>query len=242
LIIGLGASLGMLWLALSTREEARIRWLLLGLGVQAGMFIGARAAFVLEHLNYYSTRRAEILNPSAGGLWWPGAVIGGLLVILIIGLTSKEIKLTFDAFRVFLIPMAVSFWLAAWSAGVAYGARLDPSIWWGVPMLDLNGVTAPRVPVQPAAALTLLALLGGIEWMWKGAIPAGRKSGVMLLVLGVHTLLFSFMRVDPVQPVLDIRLDVWAAILLVLITLVFLATTFDVKSRRKRTAEKEGIE
>ena len=156
----------------------RIRWLLYGLAVLAGALLGARLAFVLEHVAYYSTRQNEILNFRAGGLWWPGAAAFGMLVILVIGILRKhKILETFDKFSVFLLPLALSFWLAAWSAGVAYGARLDPSVWWGMPMLDISGVTAPRVPVQPAAALTLLLLLGAIEWMWKKPAPVRQAHG-----------------------------------------------------------------
>ena len=219
LLIGLGASLALLRLAFTVAEEQRIRWLLYGLAVLTGALLGARLAFVLEHLAYYSTRQNEIFNFRAGGLWWPGAVAGGLLVILVIGIVRKhKILETFDKFSVFLLPLSVSFWLAAWSAGVAYGTRLDPSVWWGMPMLDISGVTAPRVPVQPAAAFTILLLLGAIEWIWKKPSPAGRRMALLMLVLSIHTLLFSIMRADPVQPILGIRLDVWASILFILVS------------------------
>ena len=105
-------------------------------------------------------------------------------------------------------------------------------------MLDITGVTAPRVPVQPVAALTLFLLLGAIECVWKKPVPSGRRAALLLLVLSIHTLLFSLMRADPVQPLLGIRLDVWTSILFILVTGILLLCTFDVKSR-KNQVEKE---
>jgi prolipoprotein diacylglyceryltransferase len=242
IIIGLGASFALLRLALASEESNRLKTLLLGLLVQCGALIGARMAFVLAHLTYFSTRKNEILNIPAGGFWWPGALVGGLLMIVVIGLVQQnQVRQAFDRFSVFLLPMAVSFWLASWSAGVAYGARLDSSIWWGIPMLDSNGVTLPRVPVQPVAAFTLLLTLGTIEWKLQKQLPAGRRMGILLLVAGAHTLLFSLMRNDPIQPVLGVRLDVGVSILFILVGALLTVFTFAVKSKKnlelKETAE-----
>lgn len=239
LIIGLGASAALLRLALVTAEEQRIRRLLQGLVILLFALAGARLAFILTHTTYYATRNNEMWDLSAGGLWWPGAAAGGLLTVLVIGLAKHNGAMhSFDRFSVFLLPVAISFWLAAWSGGVAYGARVDHSVWWGMPMLDLSGVSAPRVPLQPAAALSLLLLLGSIEWAWRKPAPAGRRMGVLLFVLSVHSLLFSLMRADPVQPLFGVRLDVWASILLVVISGILLASTFAVKSKKDQV-EKE---
>jgi prolipoprotein diacylglyceryltransferase len=203
--------------------------------VQSSSLVGARLAFVLAHLTYFTTRRNEILNISAGGLWWPGALAGGLFTIVMVGIVQKhKDRLNLDIFSVFILPMGVSFWLASWFAGVAYGARLDPSVWWGVPILDITGVILPRVPVQPAAALTLFLILGAIEWRLKKQLPAGRSMGILLLAAGVHTFLFSLMRDDPVQTLLGIRLDTWASILFTLMAAILIAFTFDVKSRKNK--------
>lgn len=130
-------------------------------------------------------------------------------------------------------------WLASWSAGVAYGARLDSSVLWGLPMLDITGVIAQRVPVQPAAALTLLLLIGGIELAWRKQAAPGRCMGVILLALSIHTLLFSLMRADPIQSWLGLRLDVWASILFVTIAILLLVTTFVVQSKKTTIAVNE---
>ena len=235
-LIGFGASIALLRLALTVDAHQRLRWLMNGLIVLAAALLGARLASVLLHSNYYSNRSSDVFNIGAGGLWWPGALAAGLLAALVISLTRRgAFALSMDKFCVMLLPLAVSFWLASWSAGVAYGERLDPSIWWGLPMLDIAGITANRVPVQPAAALTLLLLLGGLEWWWKKKLKAGRRMLFLILLLAGHTLVFSFMRADPIFHWLGLRLDTWACLFMILVILLLFVLTFAVKSKAGKT-------
>jgi prolipoprotein diacylglyceryltransferase len=231
-LIGFSASIALLRLALTVDAIQRTRWLINGFIVLAAALLGSRLAYVLLHTNYYSTRGSEVLNLGAGGLWWPGALAAGLLIVLVIALVRRiALGSTMDKFSVMLLPLAVSFWLASWSAGVAYGARLDPSIWWGLPSLDLTGVIANRVPVQPAAALTLLLLLGGAEWLGKEKFYNGRRAGLLILFLSVHALVFSFMRADPILHWLGLRLDIWVCLFMILVALLLFVFTFAVKSK-----------
>jgi prolipoprotein diacylglyceryltransferase len=231
-LIGFGASIALLRLSLTVVADQRMRWLINGLIVLAAALLGSRLGSVLRHSNYYATRTSEAFNISAGGLWWPGALAAGILAALVIAIIRRApIGNTMDKFSAMLLPLAVSFWLASWSAGVAYGERLDPSIWWGLPMLDITGVVADRVPVQPAAALTLLLLLGGVEWLWKKKLKAGRRAGMLLLLLSVHTLVFSFMRADPILHWLGLRLDSWVCLFTTLLTSLLLVLAFAVKSK-----------
>ncbi len=230
-LIGFGASIALLRLALTVDAYQRMRWLINGLIVLAAALLGSRLAYVLLHSNYYATRGSEALNIRAGGLWWPGALAAGLLAVLVIAIIHRTtIGSTLDKFAVMLLPLGVSFWLASWSAGVAYGERLDPSIWWGMPMLDITGVVANRVPVQPAAALTLLLLIGGVEWLWKKKVKSGRRAGLLLLLLLLHTLVFSFMRADPIFHWLGLRLDFWVCLFMIFLPSLLLVLTFAVKS------------
>jgi hypothetical protein len=231
-VIGFGSSIALLRLALTVDAHLRLRWLINGIIVLAAALLGAHLSSVLLHNNYYSTRSSEVLNIGAGDLWWPGALAAGLLAALVIAFTTRSaFGISMDRFSVILLPLAVSFWLASWSAGVAYGERLDPTVWWGLPMLDITGVTANRVPVQPAAALTLLLLLGGLEWRWKKKLNPGRRMLVMILLLLGHTLVFSFMRADPILHWLGMRLDIWACLFVILLTSLLLVLTFAVKSK-----------
>ena len=77
---------------------------------------------------------------------------------------------------------------------------------------DESGLTALRVPVQPAAVVSLLLVLGLIEWLLRSTQKDGLKAAVSFFVLSLHCLLFSFMRYDSVQSMFGLRLDTWAAI------------------------------
>lgn len=241
-LIGFGASIALLRLALATRAEERLRDLFLGLVVLATALTGSRLAFVWLHLSYYSSRTNEIPALHQGGFWWPGALAGGLLAILVIALTRRSSRgRALDAFSTMLLPLAAAFWLASWSAGVAYGQRLDPAIWWGLPMLDLAGVIANRVPVQPAAAVSLLVLLGGTEWLLKPKLKPGQQLPIQLLLLSLHTLVFTFMRDDPMQIWHGLRLDGLASLIFILLATFWLAAFFAVQSKKvKLTEEVEG--
>jgi prolipoprotein diacylglyceryltransferase len=235
-LIGFGASIALLRLALQVDAPQRMRWLISGFLILAAALLGSRLASVLLHSHYYSTRGSEVFNIGAGGLWWPGALAAGLLAAGLIAIIRRvPIGSTLDNFSVMLLPLAVSFWLASWSAGVAYGERLDPSIWWGLPMLDITGVTASRVPVQPAAVLTLLLLLGGVEWLCMKKIKGGRRAGLRLLLLATHTLVFSFMRADPIFQWLGLRLDIWGCLIIIFVTLLWFVLSFAVKSKSHKS-------
>jgi prolipoprotein diacylglyceryltransferase len=232
-LIGFGASIALLRLSLTVAADQRIRWLFNGLIVLAAALLGSRLAYVLLHSSYYSTCSSEAVNISAGGLWWPGALAAGFLAALVIAVIRRApIGGTMDKFSVMLLPLALSFWLASWSAGVAYGERLDPSIWWGLPMLDITGVVANRVPMQPAAALTLILLLGGGEWLRKKKLNTSRRTVLLLLLLSAHTLVFTLMRADPILHWLGLRLDIWVCLFMMLLTSLLLVLTFAVKSKK----------
>ncbi len=169
-----------------------------------------------------------------------GAVAGALLVAALIGwLSEHQTKVTLDRFSVMILPLVFSFWLAAWSAGVAYGARLDPTVWWGMPVLDDVGVVAPRVPLQPVAALTVVLLFIILEWHWCKSAVAGRKAAVLLLALGIHTLFFTLLRADTLQKWLGLRLDVWASIVTIFAGAGLLIGTFAVKSKKTLAQDEE---
>jgi prolipoprotein diacylglyceryltransferase len=241
-LIGIGATIALLRIAFVTEENQRIKWLLFGLLILGGALLGARLGFVLTHTHYYSTRQAAILIFASGGLWWPGALAGGLIFLLGLGLLKpRAIKLLLDTYSVMLLPLGICFWLASWSVGLAYGARVDSSVWWGMPMLDISRVIEPRVPVQPVAALTLLLLLGGIEWLWKKPTAPGRRMSILFLAISMHAFLFSIMRADPIQKWLGLRLDAWAALFFILIGMLLFGLTFDVKSKKTiMLKDKEG--
>jgi len=109
-LIGFGASIALLRLALQVDAHQRMRWLISGIIVLAAALLGSRLASVLRHSNYYSTRGSEVLNIGAGGLWWPGALAAGLLTALVIAIISRvSMGSTMDKFSRHVAPIGGIF-------------------------------------------------------------------------------------------------------------------------------------
>src|SRR5215212_5278159 len=60
-----------------------------GLGACLGGVIGARIVHVLLNWAYFADNLSEALRPSAGGLDWHGAVIGGLVGLGIVSIWRR---------------------------------------------------------------------------------------------------------------------------------------------------------
>ena len=227
LIVGFGAVVAMLRLLLEAQAATRIRWLIAGLITQFGALIGARIGFILANGGYFLSHKIEVFQISKGGLSWPGAV-AGLLLFAWIGLRLLRLPglAGMDLLSRMLLPIAVAVWLAGWQAGVAYGQTLQAGTWWGIQTADETGLLTLRVPVQPAAVLSLFIMMGFCEWMTRSAKRLGLRAAISGTVFSIHSLLFSFMRYDNIQRFFGLRLDSLAAIVLVLASLVWLILVF----------------
>jgi prolipoprotein diacylglyceryltransferase len=223
LIVGLGASFGLLRLIQNTSSKIRLRWLFTGLITLFGALIGARVGFVIAYSGYFKTHTPEIIQIAQGGLSWPGALVGA---VLFAGIALALFKLPglagADRLSRMLIPVASGAWLGAWQAGIAYGQPLPAGTWGGMLIRDETGLTAFRFPLQPLAVLSLLLALGLCEWFLRKTKSPGVKTGVTGLTFSVHSLLFSFLRYDSVQTSLGFRLDTWAAAFFLAASFVFL--------------------
>jgi prolipoprotein diacylglyceryltransferase len=213
LILGVGGTIALLRIVQHTTVERRFRWLLAGVLTMTGAILGARIVFVAVYQAYFSTHTQEISRITLGGLSWPGALAGAILfaclTLLIFRLPFLE---GFDRLSRMLLPLAGAVWLGAWQVGIAFGQLLPAGTRWGMMLRDESGLTALRVPVQPAAVVSLLLVMGLIEWLIRSAHKDGLKAAVSFFVLSLHSLLFSFMRYDSVQSMYGFRLDTWAAI------------------------------
>lgn len=232
LILGVGGSIALLRIAQLTSADRLLRWLLAGIFTLAGALTGARLGFVAAYRDYFSTHTSEIYRIASGGLSWPGAMAGAILFALISLLIFRLPLLKgFDVLSRMLLPLATAIWLGGWQAGIAFGQLLPSGTWWGMMLRDESGLTALRVPVQPAALVSLLLILGLIEWLIRGVKKEGLKAAVSFFVLSLHSLLFSFMRYDSVQSLFGFRLDSWAAIFFsVLAGLFFILVLFKKKN------------
>lgn len=240
-IIGIGASIGLLRVLQKTESGSHLRWLSAALISLAGGLIGSRIGFVAAYQQYFATHVSETYRIDLGGLSWPGALAGAILFSWI-ALRVLRLPLLEGADRLsrMLLPLSAAVWLAGWQAGIAYGQLLPAGTWWGMLIRDEYGLAALRVPVQPVAVLTLMALLIVCEWLTRNTKQAGFKAAWVILVLTVHCLLFSLMRYDSVQTLFGLRLETWAAIVLALLSILFLVLL--TAPRKPKNEEQVGEE
>jgi len=232
LIIGIGASIGLLRVIQNTPADSRFRWLGAALIGLTGGVIGARIGFVTAYAAYFTNHSDEIFQITKGGLSWPGALTGACLFAWLGLVICKLPRLSgFDRLNRMLLPFGLAIWLAGWQAGIAYGQLLPGGTWWGMFITDDTGMTALRVPLQAAAILSLTLLMIISETLVKNFKRPGLQAGILASVFTLHSLLFSLMRVDAVQRFLDLRLDTWAAAFLFLSSLVILIIAISRKDR-----------
>lgn len=224
LLVGVGASLGLWRVAARAPRNALRQWLNAGLITLLVMLVGARLGFVLQRPGYYSEHFFEIFAYWQGGLSWGGAALGTWLAAVGTALAYRQsFMITVDRLFGLVGPLAVAAWLGCWTAGVAYGRTLPAGTGWGVPALDESGVTLLRWPLQPLAAASLALLFIVLERRvvyWK---TPGRAAALGLVVFSCHLVLFSFLRADPALSWWGVRMDAWAAVLLLLVSLIFAA-------------------
>ena len=224
LSIGLGAALGLWQVARTAPSQKALINVRMGLVVLFGGWLGARLVFILTHSTYYANHLNESVQLWLGGLSWTGAVIGIFSTAAMIAVVKKISvgKLLDDLFPIFP-PLAIAIWLGCWQSGCAYGPIVPETAVWGLASQDETGVILRRFPTQLLASLTLLVYFLWLESRLKKFAFPGRKICLSGLGISVIVGFFSFLRADPAQFWLGLRLESWACVgfsLLFLIALI----------------------
>jgi len=220
LLLGVGASFGLLWLTTAVPAAQRLHWLLAALLTLLGALIGARAGYVLEHLAYFSAHAGEMMRFWLGGLTWEGGLAGGLLTVpLVVRWWKWPFLLVIDQLSRLLFPLGVAGWAGCWLTGLGYGTSLGGNFWWGMQTLDESGQLSLRTPVQPVAMLSLLVFLGVLElWLSRHSeTPRGRRGLATWLIFNATMLPFTFLRADPAPGWLGLRAETWLAMVYTLL-------------------------
>jgi prolipoprotein diacylglyceryltransferase len=211
IVVGIGAALGLFRVS----RQRSGQWLDAALIVLLLSLIGARAAFVLVNPAMFAGRPLEALEIWRGGLSAPGALVGGVLGLLLMAWLQRVPVLRLaDWLYPIIPPLAVGAWLGSWLAGSAYGAQVPADTWWSVQAPDESGFVAARIPLQLCAALALAAFYFLMETLTPLPRPSGWFFSLAASWLVLVSLVASLLRADPTPLWRELRVDTWAYLIL----------------------------
>lgn len=213
LLLGIGGCLGLFWIAWQAPGERAATRVYSGLWMSAGAVLGSRAVYLGVHWEYYRLNPEQILELPLGGLSWPGAIGGALLVWLMLGrLGSEPLARLADSMLPLLASLSIAVWLGCWLDGCAYGPASQT--WYAVPAPDEWGIIGLRWPLQFFGALLSLLSFGITDWLSNQGYLQRPGSGASLLALCLSLLTFwlTLQRADPGPFWNGMRLDAWAAL------------------------------
>ncbi len=226
-LLGAGASLAI-WRIVGAQKKKDLQWVVAGLWVLAGAWLGARLAFFIWQPATLIDQGWASLGLRAGGLVWPGAVLGAWCTIFILALTKgKSWLVVADYLLVMLAPLAIMSWLAGWFSGSGYG-QIMQAAWWIPRTLDDSFQHLPRFPLQWVAAVTLFLLFILLEPRFPKN-KTGALTALTWMIFSIHTLIFSFLRADQRPEFSGVYWDIWFGFVcllwaIVLVMLVFVRT------------------
>jgi phosphatidylglycerol:prolipoprotein diacylglycerol transferase len=203
----IGILLGLVQLARLAPSGRTAAWLDTGLAVLLGALLGARGVFVAAAWPYFRTHPGDILMVSAGGLAWPGALGGAVLIVLGFAWAGRgNPGLVGDQMLPLALPVVVSLWLGCLGGGCFYGAAA-PGSWWALSSPDEWGRSLARLPLQVIGAAACLAVFALVEVLRPRIRRPGQASSLAWFGLSAVLLGLSFLRADPEQVWRGWRLD-----------------------------------
>lgn len=190
-----------------------------GLLTLFGALLGSRVGFVLLNWLYFQFHWIEIPQIWLGGFSAAGALAGGLFSLPFSAeIAHLPLRGWLDRMLPMLPPLGVGAWLAAWSAGSAYGPLVEAA-WWALPARDEWGSIELRWPLQLAGALLTLALFSLIDLNHKQLKCPGQAGSLGLLALVLPYTAAAFLRADPAILWRGLRPESWAGLFISLICL-----------------------
>lgn len=206
-LVGVGASLAI-WRIVGAQGKKDLQWVVAGLWLLLGAWLGARLAFFIWQPAALIDQGWSSLGLRAGGMVWPGAVVGAWITIFILALARRTDWLVIaDRLLVMLPPLAMMTWLAGWFSGSGYGPVMQAA-WWVPKTLDDSFQVLPRFPLQWIAATSLFLLFILLEPRFPKN-KTGAQTALTWLIFSFHTIIFSFLRADQRPEYLGIFWDIW---------------------------------
>lgn len=211
LLLGVGALSGLLLACWRAPQKELSCYMNAGAWALFGTLVGSRAATVMVNFPYYQAHPGEIIQVWKGGLSGMGALVGGVISVIIISRWKNiELRALADA----LLPLAgtvmITAWLGCWLGSCSYGFPSDA--WWALPARNDWGLTTTRVPVQFLGALSTLAFIWLLELASKHFSTCGLSAFIGLFGLSSEMFVLSFLRADPTPIINGLRLEAWGAL------------------------------
>ncbi|QPC82482.1 prolipoprotein diacylglyceryl transferase [Phototrophicus methaneseepsis] len=186
--------------------------------------LGGRVGHVWLWWAYFQDHTDEIVQITAGGLDWHGALVGGLFALVIVSHFRHIDQRALLAKMAFMIPLlGLATWAGCAAVGCAYGAQVEsmaayvPIMTWIAP--DIYGLEAARFNVQGIGALLAGVLLVLVLLMqWRGWLPRARFWLVLMIWACIMAAL-SCLRGDDAAFVAGLRQDQWLDVTLMLFSL-----------------------
>ncbi len=221
ILLGLGASVGCWQIVRAIRPSERGRWSTFLLLVLCGALLGARGWYILQ-MAFFSGQWLPFFALWQGGLGWPGAVLGFVLVTAaFITSWGAPAAVIFDLLLPLYILLPAMAWLGCWATGCAYGRNMPEGSFFGLRTLDEAGVVSERFPLQFLAVLLLLGMVFLLLYLQRRSLLLyGQMTAAFVASLSLILLLVAFLRAD-IQPRWQgLPVDAWAAMTLLLASVI----------------------
>jgi phosphatidylglycerol:prolipoprotein diacylglycerol transferase len=158
--------------------------------------IGARIAHILDHLDYYSDNPAKIIALQEGGLGWYGALIGGILAVVVY---SRIRRFSLARFADAAAP-GIILGLSIGRIGCTINgdaAGTPTSLPWGFVYTNPNSFAPLGIATHPYPVYEIIwnLMVFGLLWRLKDRIkPDGSLFLVMIAVYSFGRFFLSFLK------------------------------------------------
>jgi phosphatidylglycerol---prolipoprotein diacylglyceryl transferase len=220
-LLGLGASVGCWQIVWTIRPSERTRWSTFLLLALLGALLGARGWYVLQ-VGLFSGQWLPFFVIWQGGLAWPGAVLGFVLVTaaFIIAWDAPAVVI-FDLLFPLYVLLPVMAWLGCWAAGCAYGPVMQGDSFFGLRTVDEAGVISERFPLQFLAVLLLLGLVALLLYLQRRSfLLYGQLTAAYGASLSLVLFIIAFLRADVRPRWQELPVDAWAAMVFLLASVI----------------------
>lgn len=224
LLMAVGILVCIFWIKYQRKDLSLSKVVDIVIGGLIGAVLGGRLFHVWLNWHYFADNQQEILMLSRGGLDWHGAVIGTLLGMWLIAKLTDITYLFLLETIAFPLPLfGYLSWRACQVNHCAYGAEVSnlsdypPLIVAELP--DIFGLILPRFNTQLLGMILSLVIMGILMLLRYKNWFSGYQFAITLLIFSSSMFLIGFLRGDRVATVLNLRLDQWLDIVLMLISI-----------------------